>query len=97
MEKTQADIEADRLNKYMSPRTQGAANVSQTKITINKPQEPAPVQEKKPTQNWKEKQALQQKGVRLDGNMDLSVRVGHLNGLYEQGMLFLFSIRRVSF
>lgn len=86
-EKSQADLEADRLNKYMSPRTQGTANVSQTKITINKPQEQAPVQEKKPTPNWKEKQALQQKGVRLDGNMDLSVRVGHLNGLYEQGAI----------
>jgi len=30
---------------------------------------------------------LQQKGVRLDGHMDLSARVGHLNSLYEQGAI----------
>jgi len=30
---------------------------------------------------------MQQKGVRLDGHMDLSVRVGHLDGLYEQGAI----------
>jgi ankyrin repeat protein len=50
--------------------------------------EPTPVvTQQAPKQNWKDKQAQQQKGCRLDGLMDLSVRVGHLNGLYEQGAI----------
>jgi hypothetical protein len=88
-EKTSAELESDRLNKYMSPRTQGTPQVSSPKLNVQKQPESIPVQEKKPTPNWKEKQALQSKGVRIDGSMDLSTRVGHLNGLYEQGIIYL--------
>jgi len=43
---------------------------------------PAPVQG-----GWRDKQANAQKGVRLEGTMDLSVRVSHLNGLLDQGAI----------
>jgi len=84
MEKTTAEIEAERLQKYTSPR---GGQVT-PKFVPQKP-EPVHVQQpvSQPKQNWKDKQVQQQKGVRLDGLMDLSVRVGHLNGLFEQGAI----------